>query len=104
MAWNTESMNCWNRSIRRFFFGFGSGGLSGGRRGSRSDWKVNGGVVVILLMEELLSAEATEERSISMLLMDDPRLVVTEKELSVSSVVQGVLIEFVLRCIRCVRS
>ena len=28
-AWNTASMNCWNRSVRLFFFVFGSGGESG---------------------------------------------------------------------------
>ena len=62
-------MNCWDQSVRRFFFGFGSGGLSGGRCESKSDWKVIGGVVAILLiMEELLSLEATEDRSILMLL------------------------------------
>ena len=90
--------------MRRFFFGCGSGGLSGGRRGSKFDWKVIGGVVAVLLMEGLLLSEATEDRSISMLLMDDPRLVVGEEELSVSSTVHGVEIEFVLRVICCVRS
>ena len=99
----------------RFFLVVGSGCLSGGRRGSKcclsggrrgskSDWKVRGGVVPILLMEELLSMEADDERSASKLSWDDPMLVVEGEELSVSSVAQGVVIECVLRFIRCVCS
>ena len=83
-------MNCWNLSVCRFFFGFGSGGLSSGRHGSKSVWKVIGGVVVIPLMEEVLSSNAAEDRSISMLLTDDLILVVENGELLVSSVAQGV--------------
>ena len=60
-------MNCWNRSVWRVFFGFGSGGLSGGRSGSMSDWKVVGGMVARLLLEEVLSLDAMEDRSVLML-------------------------------------
>lgn len=69
-----------------------------------SNWKVTGGQVVVLLMEKLLSVEVTNYKSVSKLSWDDPMLLFEEEELSVSSVVQGVVIEFVLRFICCVRS
>ena len=53
-----------------------------------------GGDVAILLMDKLLSAEATDDISVSES-FDGPMLVVEEEELSVSSLVHGVLIEFV---------
>ena len=61
-------------------------------------------MVVVLSREELLSVEVTNDMSVSGLSLDDPRLVVEDGELSVSSSFQGVLIEFVLRFIRCVHS
>ena len=88
-------MNCWNRSVRRFFFGFGSGGGSGRRCGRISDWKVTCGMVIVLSREELLSVEVTNDMSISGLSLDDPRQVVEDGEVSVSSSFQGVRIEFV---------
>ena len=95
-ARKAESMNCWKRSVFLFFFGGGAGGLSGGRHGSSSDWKVGGGIVAVLLREELLLAEVTDDKSVSMLWLDDSRLVVEEEELAVSSTDHGVEIEFVL--------
>ena len=68
-----------------------------------SNWKVTGGQVVVLLMDKLLSVESNDE-SVLKLSWDDPMLLFEEGELSVSSVVQGVVIEFVLRFIRCVHS
>ena len=90
-AWNTASMNCWNRSVRLFFFVFGSGGES-----------VNSDVV--LGSEELLSVEAIDDMSVSKSSLDGPRLFSDDSDVSVSSSVQGVLIAFVLRCMRCLRS
>ena len=58
----------------------------------------------ILLMEELLLAEVSEEESVLMLLLEDPMLEVDGEELAVSSTDQGVEIEFLFRFIRCVRS
>ena len=89
-AWNTASMNCWNRSVRLFFFVFGSGGESG-----NSD--------VVRGSEELLSVEAIDDMSMSKSSLDGPGLS-DDSDVSVSSSVQGVLIAFVLRCMRCVRS
>ena len=54
-------MNCWNRSVRLFFFVFGSGGESG-----NSD--------VVRGSEKLLSVEAIDDMSVSKLSLDDPRL------------------------------
>ena len=58
----------------------------------------------ILLMEELLLAEVTEEESVLMLLLEDPMLVVDGEELAVSSTDHGVEIRFLFRFMRCVRS
>ena len=59
----------------------------------------------ILLMEELLLAEVTEEESVLMLLLEDPSMLVVEgEELAVSSTNHGVEIEFTFRFMRCVRS
>ena len=69
-----------------------------------SNWKVTGGQVVVLLMDKLLSVEVSNDESVLKLSWDDPMLLFEEGELSVSSVVQGVVIEFVLRFIRCVHS
>ena len=84
-------MNCWNRSVRLFFFVFGSGGESG-----NSD--------VVRGSEKLLSVEAIDDMSVSKSSLDGPRLFSDDSEVSVSSSVQGVLIVFVLRCMRCLRS
>ena len=48
--------------------------------------------------------EATDDMSVSKLSLDGPRLLSEDSEVSVSSSFQGVLIAFVLRCIRCLRS
>ena len=58
----------------------------------------------ILLMEELLLAEVTEEESVLMLLLEDPMLVVDGEGLAVSSTDHGVEIKFIFRFMRCVRS
>ena len=60
-------MNCWNRSVRLFFFVFGSGGESGNP-------------VVVLWREELLSVEATDDMSVSKLSLDGPRLLSEDSE------------------------
>ena len=61
-------------------------------------------MVARLLLEEVLSFDVREYRSVSVLRREESRLLEAEDELSVSSLVQGMLIEFVLRFIRCVRS
>lgn len=97
-------MNCWKRSIFRFFFVCGAVGRLGGGHGRESVGGIGGGVVSILLMEELLLSDVTDEDSVLMLLLEDPLLVVDGEELAVSSTDQGVEIEFLFRFIRCVRS
>ena len=52
-------------------------------------------MVVVLPREELLSVEVTDDMSVSGLSLDDPRLVVEDGEVSVTSSFQGVRIEFV---------
>ena len=64
-------MNCWNRSVFRFFFFGGAGELAGGRRGSESEWKVSGGMVSVLLWDEMLLVEVTDDMSVLMLLSED---------------------------------
>ena len=64
-------MNCWNRSVFRFFFFGGSGGLSGGRFGSKSEGKVSGGMVAVLLWDKMLLVEVTDDMSVLMLLSED---------------------------------
>ena len=59
------------------------------------DWKVTCGMVVVLSREDLLSVEVTDDMSVSGWSLDDPRLVVEDGEVSVSSSFQGVRIEFV---------
>ena len=58
----------------------------------------------VLGSDELLSVEATDDMSVSELSLDGPRLFSEDSEVSVSSSFQGVLIAFVLRCIRCLCS
>ena len=71
----------WNRSVWHFFFVFGFR-------------ETSGDPVVVLLREELLSEELTDDMSVSKLSLDDPRLLVEDRELLVSSSFQGVLIEY----------
>ena len=58
---------------------------------------------VVLGSEELLSVEAIDDMSMSKSSLDGPGLS-DDSDVSVSSSVQGVLIAFVLRCMRCLRS
>ena len=48
--------------------------------------------------------EAIDDMSVSKSSLDGPRLSSEDSEVSASSSVQGVLIAFVLRCMRCLRS
>ena len=80
---------------RRFFLGFGSVGVSVGRHGIMSDWKLTGGGVAVLGREASLSVDITDNKSVSRLSVEESRVVVEETELAVSSTVHAVAIEFV---------